>query len=146
MIERIQETIVTLWQTDETRDRRPTVLDEVRQGLYYFENTLFDLVPDIYHELKTALREIYPGETFEIPVFLRYGSWMGGDRDGNPFVTLSMTEATLREQKSTALNLYTRRRRESLRSFEHGAHPCDLFAGIPREPAPRLRSGAAGRT
>ncbi len=108
VVERIQETIVTLWQTDETRDRRPTVLDEVRQGLYYFENTLFDLVPGIYRELETALREVYPGETFEIPVFLRYGSWMGGDRDGNPFVTLGMTEATLREQKSTALTLYTR--------------------------------------
>jgi phosphoenolpyruvate carboxylase len=105
--ERIREIIVGLWQTDETRDRRPTVLDEVRQGLYYFENTLFDLVPRIYWEMEKALREYYPEETFTVPVFLRYGSWMGGDRDGNPFVTVEMTEATLREQKSTALKLYT---------------------------------------
>ncbi|MBI1295756.1 phosphoenolpyruvate carboxylase [bacterium] len=108
VIERIQETIVTLWQTDETRDRRPTVLDEVRQGLYYFENTLFDLVPRIYYEFERALREHYPDHEFQIPVFLRYGSWMGGDRDGNPYVTLGISEATLREQKSTVLNLYTR--------------------------------------
>jgi phosphoenolpyruvate carboxylase len=105
--ERIREIIVALWQTDETRDRRPTVLDEVRQGLYYFENSLFDLVPRIYQEMEKALRDYYPDERINIPVFLRYGSWMGGDRDGNPFVTLEMTEATLREQKSTVLKLYT---------------------------------------
>ncbi|MCB0112781.1 MAG: phosphoenolpyruvate carboxylase, partial [Caldilineaceae bacterium] len=108
IVERIQETVVTLWQTDETRDRRPTVLDEVRQGLYYFENTLFDLVPRIYYEFERALEEYYPDHEFQIPVFLRYGSWMGGDRDGNPYVTLGITEGTLREQKSTVLNLYTR--------------------------------------
>ena len=90
---------MTLWQTDETRERRPTVLDEVRHGLYFFETTLFDLVPRIYQELEAALARYFPGETFDLPVFLRYGSWMGGDRDGNPYVTLEVTEATLREQK-----------------------------------------------
>nr|HRJ42553.1 phosphoenolpyruvate carboxylase [Caldilineaceae bacterium] len=63
-------------------------------------------VPQIYFELSRALEEAWPGESFAIPAFLRYGSWMGGDRDGNPFVTLAVTEAALREQKGQALKLY----------------------------------------
>lgn len=106
IVRRIREIIVAIWQTDETRDRRPTVLDEVENGLYYFQSTLFDLVPDIYAELETALAEEYPNETFEVPVFLCWGSWIGGDRDGNPFVTLEVTEQTLREQKALALKQY----------------------------------------
>ncbi len=102
----IREILVALWQSDENRERRPTVLDEVRQGLYFFETTLFELVPQIYFELSRALEEAWPGESFAIPAFLRYGSWMGGDRDGNPFVTLAVTEAALREQKGQALKLY----------------------------------------
>ena len=108
-VERIQEIVTALWQSDETRERRPTVLDEVRQGLYFFETTLFDLLPRIYRELRRALEQAYPGESFSLPPFLRYGSWMGGDRDGNPFVTLQVTEETLREHKGRALRLYAAR-------------------------------------
>ena len=59
-----------LWQSDETREHRPTVLDEVRNGLYFVEQTLFELVPQIYSELERALAEIYPDESFDIPNFL----------------------------------------------------------------------------
>ncbi|MDQ3249594.1 MAG: phosphoenolpyruvate carboxylase, partial [Chloroflexota bacterium] len=106
IIERIRDNMVLLWQSDETRDRPPTVLDEVRNGIYYFESTLFRLVPQIYVELAQALVDVYPGETFDLPTFFRYGSWVGGDRDGNPFVTVEVTEATLREQKESILQLY----------------------------------------
>ena len=104
--ETIRETIVLLWQSDETRDRRPTVMDEVRNGLYFFETTVFGLVPLIYEDLERSLAEYYPDESFEIPTFLRYGSWVGGDRDGNPFVTLEITENALREQKESILTQY----------------------------------------
>ena len=104
----VREEIASLWQTDETREQQPRVIDEVRNGLYYFESTLFDLVPRIYGELETALERHYPGSPFQVPVFLRYGSWIGGDRDGNPFVTASVTEEALREQKLLALRLYQR--------------------------------------
>ena len=106
IVQRVRENIVLLWQSDETRDRRPTVMDEVREGLYYYETTLFDLVPKIYQELERALAEYYPEEPLQVPVFLRYGSWIGGDRDGNPFVTLEVTEEALREQKETILKQY----------------------------------------
>lgn len=99
--------IVLLWQSDETRERKPTVMDEVRNsGLYFFENTLFRVIPQIYQELKAALATYYPGFQFVIPSFLEYGSWIGGDRDGNPFVTPEITRDTLREQKEAILKHY----------------------------------------
>jgi phosphoenolpyruvate carboxylase len=106
--QQLRENIVLLWQSDEMRDRPPTVLDEVRNGLYFFEATLFDLVPRIYREMERALAETYPGEPFDLPPFLRYGSWVGGDRDGNPFVKVDVTEETLRTQKDLVLELYDR--------------------------------------
>jgi phosphoenolpyruvate carboxylase len=107
-IEWLRELIVSLWETEETRHSRPTVLDEVRGGLYYFEHTLFDLVPEMEARLRHALAKTWPGEVFEVPHFLTFGSWIGGDRDGNPFVTPAVTEETLREHQRTALRLYRR--------------------------------------
>ena len=80
----------------------------MRNGLYFFEDTLFDLTPQIYLDLRTALRHTFPDNSFRIPAFLRFGSWIGGDRDGNPFVTVAVTEETLREHKAMALRLYQR--------------------------------------
>ncbi len=108
MLERISEEIVALWQSDETRLRQPSVLDEVRNGLYFFDEVLFDLAPRLYRSLDDALAAAYPGQAFNVPPFLRFGSWIGGDRDGNPFVTVAVTEETLREHKATALKLYQR--------------------------------------
>jgi phosphoenolpyruvate carboxylase len=104
----LRENIVLLWQSDEMRDRPPTVMDEVRHGLYFFETTLFDLLPKIYREMEKALAESYPGEEFDVPIFLRYGSWVGGDRDGNPYVNVAVTEETLRTHKDVVLEQYKR--------------------------------------
>ncbi len=106
LMEQLMEDVVLLWQSDETRDRPPTVMDEVRTGLYFFEATLFNLLPQLYSELDRVLRIAYPDATFQIPSFLRYGSWIGGDRDGNPFVTLEVTEEALRAMKEAALRQY----------------------------------------
>ena len=105
----LQENIVLMWQSDEMRDRPPTVMDEVRNSLYYFENTLIDVVPTAYKELARALHETYPEDRFELPAFLRFGSWVGGDRDGNPYVTVDVTEEALRAHKDLVLELYATR-------------------------------------
>ena len=102
----VREEVVSLWQTEETRNYRPVVIDEVINGLWYFETTLFDLVPVLRKRLRRALERTYPGRDFEVPLFLRFGSWIGGDRDGNPHVTARVTEDALREHKATALRLY----------------------------------------
>jgi phosphoenolpyruvate carboxylase len=104
----IREEIAALWLTEEVHHRAPTVLDEVRNGLYFFEESLWSVVPRLYRETERALAESYPGERFEVPSFLRFGSWVGGDRDGNPNVTAEVTDHTLRLHRETALSLYER--------------------------------------
>jgi phosphoenolpyruvate carboxylase len=106
--EQMRAEIVALWQTDETRAERPTVLDEVAGGLYYFEHSLFDVVPRVYRALAAALARAYPGEHFVIPPLLRFGSWIGGDRDGNPYVTLDVTARTVRLHADAAIRCYLR--------------------------------------
>jgi len=98
--------VITLWQTDELRDRKPTVLDEVRNGLYYFDETLFDVIPDVYIELERCLDKYYPDRAWHVPPFLRFGSWIGGDRDGNPSVTHEVTWETLKMHRQLALSKY----------------------------------------
>src|SRR5262245_29060334 len=106
LLDLVREEVVSLWQTEETRHQRHEVMDEGINGLYYFETTLFDLVPVLRQRLRQALEREYPGPAFTVPAFLRFGSWIGGDRDGNPHVTARVTEAALREHKTTALRLY----------------------------------------
>ena len=83
--------IESLWQTDEVHRRAPTVLDEARHGLYFLDSTLFDAVPVLYADLDAALTRHWPGEGLAVPSFMRFGAWMGGDRDGNPNVTAETT-------------------------------------------------------
>jgi phosphoenolpyruvate carboxylase len=95
-----------LWQTDEVRQRRLSVIDEAKNILFYFVQTLFAVTPRLYDDLKAGLAECYPGETFDIGCFLEYGSWVGGDRDGNPTITLEHTAAILQMHRDTVLGLY----------------------------------------
>lgn len=98
--------VSTLWQSDELRLRKPTVMDEVQNGLYYVDETLFDVLPAVHHELERCLRLVYPERTWEVPTFLRFGSWIGGDRDGNPSVTPKVTWQTLVKQRELVIQKY----------------------------------------
>jgi phosphoenolpyruvate carboxylase len=100
--------VITLWQTDELRDRKPTVLDEVRNGMYYFHETLFHVLPDVYQELERCLSKYFPGQHWHVPTYLQFGSWIGGDRDGNPSVTSDITWKTLSMQRKLAIREYER--------------------------------------
>ncbi len=102
-ITRIEREIVGLWQSDDVRNRRPSVLDEVENGLFYFQTVLWDLLPQIYREMAAALEQAYPDHQWQLPPFLRFGSWMGGDRDGNPYVTPEVTVETVRLMRSAML-------------------------------------------
>ncbi len=107
LADRIRASITLLWQSDTRRKRKPTVMDEVRNtALYFFENTLFDVVPEIYGQLESSLAKTFPGEFESVPELLKFGSWIGGDRDGNPFVTTNVTEDALRAQTEAVLNRY----------------------------------------
>lgn len=111
--------VTILWQTDELRHRKPTVMDEVRNGLYYFDQTFFDVLPDIHQDLEEGLTEQFPDHKWEVPNFLRFGSWIGGDRDGNPNVTPEVTWETLETQRELALKKYKESLIEVMKRFSH---------------------------
>ncbi len=98
----LQAEITSLWATEFSRTERPTVTDEVRTGLYYFDRTLWDAATRVTAAMRRALRAHYP-EVQAPPRFVRFGSWIGGDRDGNPHVTAAVTAETLRLHRGLAV-------------------------------------------
>ena len=100
--------INALWQTDEVRRRKITVRDEIQMGLDYFRNSLFETLPRLYESMADAFCRVYGGELApaDLPCVLRFGSWIGGDRDGNPFVTSETTRDALELARRAVLNLY----------------------------------------
>jgi phosphoenolpyruvate carboxylase len=117
LVEGLQNEIELLWTTGELRLAKPTVPQEVFWGLHFFNETLFEAVPDLLEKLERALARSYPAERFQIPPFFQFGSWVGGDRDGNPFVTNDVTRSTLLENRITALRRYRRRLADLVRAL-----------------------------
>lgn len=105
----LSSAIQELWGSDEIRAVTPTVHDEVQTGLAYLRTTLADVLPTIYRELEAAVAETWPDADIAVPPLLRFGSWMGGDRDGNPFVTPEVTEQTLAAMRSACLQFLRER-------------------------------------
>ncbi len=106
LLQSIKRNIISLWQTEETRSYDITPLDEVTNGLFYFTQVLQYSIPSFYLELERALEETYPLLVKEIPSFIHFGSWIGGDRDGNPFVTSDTTWSALKKQANTIIDIY----------------------------------------
>ncbi len=105
--------ITALWQTDDVRSERPTVRDEIRMALDYYESSLFDTLPVLYGEVAQALQTEYPQSAprslADLPQLVSFGSWIGGDRDGNPFVTPETTRDALGMAHILLLTHYRRR-------------------------------------
>ena len=101
------EKVEELWQTRPIRASKKQVADEVDFGIYFIRSVIIDVVIDIYEDLQSALETFYPGEDWsELPPILRYASWIGGDRDGNPNVTTDVTIQTLATLHHTARQIY----------------------------------------
>jgi phosphoenolpyruvate carboxylase len=100
--------ITALWQTDEVRLSKPSVTDEIRMGLDPYPMTLFETLPRIYAEMADSFREVYglALQEHELPRVLTFGSWIGGDRDGNPFVTADCTRDGLQMARVTIIDHY----------------------------------------
>ncbi|MGH9489017.1 MAG: phosphoenolpyruvate carboxylase [Terriglobales bacterium] len=129
--DRILEQIEALWLTSQVRAERLAVLDEARAALYYFEDVFFAVIPQLRRSLLRALERHYPGLAAqawrldrEAPV--RFGSWIGGDSDGNPYVTAEVVRRALGLHRHVAGEFY-RRQVEAL-FFELG-HAREVFAG-----------------
>ena len=103
---RLANAILTLWQSRMLRPVRLKVLDEVKNGISYFKETFFTELPRLYVQIARQLHKRYPQKIWALPPFFRIGSWIGGDRDGNPFVTADILRETLRLQSAASLNHY----------------------------------------
>ncbi|HEX8798127.1 MAG TPA: phosphoenolpyruvate carboxylase, partial [Terriglobales bacterium] len=116
--------ITALWQTDEVRLQRLTVIDEIRTGLSYYVMTLFETVPKIYAEMAADFREVYGAELdiVSLPVCLHFGSWIGGDRDGNPFVSPSCTREALELARAMVLTHYMQDLSQLVRRLTVSSH------------------------
>ncbi|MCW5831506.1 MAG: phosphoenolpyruvate carboxylase [Labilithrix sp.] len=103
----IREEVATLWQSDEIRQEKPRVGDEVKNVLFYLEEVLFPLVPGFYKAMESAAAKAF-GKAVEIPCVLHFGSWVGADMDGNPNVTPEVAVDTGLAQTARVIDLYLR--------------------------------------
>jgi phosphoenolpyruvate carboxylase len=140
--EDIRRNIVTLWQTSLLRFTKLTVLDEVKNGLSYYDYTFLNEVPHLHSIIEDHL-SLYDQKKAPAPIktFLKVGSWIGGDRDGNPFVEAKVLEETFKEQSSLIFDYYSREL-ETL-SLEVPLH--DGFIAVP-EPILKLAIEAQDRS
>ena len=100
--------ITALWQTDEVRVQKPQVTDEIRMGLDHYPMSIFESLPRLYAEIRESFKAVYDMELCveKVPQVLSFGSWIGGDRDGNPFVTPETTREALERARNTVLGHY----------------------------------------
>jgi len=106
--EAILTEITALWQTDEVRRNKPSVLDEIRMGVNHYPGSLIIPLPHFYQDMAEAFGEVFRMQLSgsELPTVVRFGSWTGGDRDGNPFVTTDSTRMALQMARQTILAQY----------------------------------------
>ena len=122
MIHLIRDEIDLLWMTGEIRLTKPTVTEEVAWILHFFDESLYRGVRDLFWQLSQALKERYPDARFETPPLLRFGCWVGGDRDGNPHVTPEVTLGALADYRRAALDHLYRQMAEARSRLSIVAH------------------------
>lgn len=132
-LDRLQSQIQLLSKTDEVRARKLGVEDEIDAGLFYFSLSLFQATVSVYRNFQRSLVDVFGEELaaqIRVPSFLRFGSWIGGDRDGNPNVTPETTMLALRRQAQTILQEYLRRLDELRGLLSHSHGLCQLSPGF----------------
>ena len=103
----LRRAVLTLWRTRMLRPNRLAVVDEIRNGISYYDETFFAELPRLYGQFEDQLAAAFPEQDdWALPPFFRIGSWIGGDRDGNPFVTADILRAGLRLQSTAAIEFY----------------------------------------
>jgi phosphoenolpyruvate carboxylase len=126
LIRALRDEIELLWLTGELKLEKPSVAQEAAWGLYFFNENLFDVVPQLLAKAESALEQSYPQLQFETPLFFQFGSWIGGDRDGNPYVTSEVTRDTVWSNRLASLNRYRQRLSDLIRNLSIAEHALPL--------------------
>jgi phosphoenolpyruvate carboxylase len=146
LIGSLRDEIELLWLTGELKLEKPSVAQEVAWGLYFFNENLFDVVPQLLAKAHSAIEQSFPDAGLEIPLFFQFGSWIGGDRDGNPYVTSEVTRETVWSNRLVALNRYCQRLADLIRNLSIAEHALPLapaFLDALRHQLAELPDGAA---
>ncbi len=128
--EQLTEEIRLWWRTDELHQFKPTVLDEVDYALHYFQEVLFDAIPQLYLRFKQALKASFPKLKPPQYNFCKFGSWVGSDRDGNPSVTAQITWQTACYQRNLVLEKYIRSIRKLTDLLSLSLHWSDVLPDL----------------
>ncbi|MCO5217637.1 MAG: phosphoenolpyruvate carboxylase [Thermomicrobiales bacterium] len=129
----LSSAIAGIWTSNELRITQPTVQDELRATLVYFASSLAPVLIEIYRDIEEGLAAVYPNADVTVPPFVRFGSWIGGDRDGNPFVTPDVTVEALEIMRGSAIDLLYDRLRwlaGRLSVHDHMVQPTDMLDDI----------------
>lgn len=119
----IDEVLETLWQTREIRNRKMSPLNEIQNCLFYFDRTIFQCVADYMRLFKMELHNVYPDVEVNRP-FLRFGSWVGGDRDGNPYVTPEVSLKAVGLHHELAIQLVKEQLEALMAELSHAQEDC----------------------
>jgi len=144
LTESLRNEIDLLWLTGELRLEKPTVPQEVHWGLHFFNETLYEAVPELLEKLERALQHEYPGTRLEVPPFFQFGSWIGGDRDGNPFVTGEVTRLSLNENRLASVQRYRQRLVDQLKNLSITERAVPVSDEFRRELARALEASGEG--
>lgn len=125
--EQLKEEIRLWWRTDELHQFKPTVLDEVDYALHYFDEVLFDALPQLAVRLKQNLQASFPRLDPPKNNFCNFGSWVGGDRDGNPSVTPEVTWETCCYQRNVVIEKYLYSIRDLTSILSPSLHWCEVL-------------------
>lgn len=127
LVAQLTEEIRLWWRTDELHQFKPTVLDEVDYTLHYFQEVLFDVIPQLYQRFKLALAGTFPYLDPPKYNFCKFGSWVGSDRDGNPSVTPEVTWQTACYQRELVLDKYIQSLRQLINILSLSQHWSDVL-------------------
>ena len=122
--QQLKREIQILYKSNEVRTDKPTVIDEVKNGLFYYRECLFNAIPEVYRQFEHALERQYDNNTIKVPSFFQFGSWIGGDRDGNPFVKPETTRKAIYLQNRQVLKEYLERITELTHVLTHSNQLC----------------------
>ena len=145
LVDLLRNEIDLLWMTGEIRLEKPTVEAEISWGLHFFREALFDRTASLCDLMECALARHYPELPSRVRPPLKFSSWIGGDRDGNPFVTVATTRNALMENRKAAVERLDKRLDDLAQLISLSGNEVRFPAEFPTRLALQMEAMRAGR-